>query len=434
MVNKNSLKISLIFLVLFGIIGLTQAQDTQLLFEKNFRMAKWLDPSYVKQDTGWTIVLPGLDYRTQHSGPSLNDLIVNEGAGVYSLNLAGQIDNFDTEEHLLGELGVSIFALELRKGSQQFGIGYNVNVQSQLVYKKGLVQIFELGNAPFIGETMDLGPDFLINSFHEIYLSYAKKSGKLSYGVRLKYLSGIEDISTSGSTIQLYTDPEIYQLTTTTDYVVNSSGAFDYRSLQDFDVNFDPLSFNNFGRNTGYAVDLGISLDLSEQFSLGIAALDLGKINWAFNISNQTSRGVNEFGGLDILDFLDDNNDIVVEDSIKQLLEFEQTREAYSNALFAKYYVHANYQLSDKFALGALINYHKAKASSTGYALNANYRPTNNFSLNTQLGFFDQQATLGLGLNLNAGPSSFYVGLDNLLSLFGVSNYASGRFAWSLSF
>ena len=197
----------------------------------------------------------------------------------------------------------------------------------------------------------------------------------ITLGARIKLLSGINDISTDNASIKLTTEEEIYQLRVESDYVLNTTGILDYNGIKDVDIDADKLLdelFSNFlGDNIGLGFDFGLDWKVNDKFNISASILDLGKISWNKEVTNYKSKGDNTFEGVDILDYIDDDQEVVLEDSLYNLLDFEESNEGYSTSVGARIHLSTRYQMNPKLTLGT--NYYRASNTiNSRYLLSVN--------------------------------------------------------------
>jgi len=442
MIKKELLKSfrfgSFVLVMLLSICSSTLfSQDLHWIGLDNIDQSNPLDPSYVKVDSGFTLVLPGLSATLVQDGPVLGDYFKETDPGVFKLDFTDVINDFDDENGLGAEIAIPLIELDWRKGKGMISLSYGLRVMSDLVYQKDLINLFHFGNVPFIGETMNLGIDASAFSYTELALGYSRDMGFINVGARVKLLSGIEDLSIADGKLDLYTDPDIYQLEVDSDIIINSSGSFDYNGLDDFSLDFNPVNYFQFGKNMGFAFDLGISGDLGDKFSYQLAALDIGSISWDGDSTFvYTSQDQTSFEGLDLLDFFDDEQDIVVEDSLYQILEFEKESISYSTDLYKKFIIGVNYQITDAIDLGGFYHinqYSKSPISSFGISSKYKFR---NQTASLLIAAVNGNPVVGLGTVLNLGPVQLIATTDNVLGVLGPDKvkYSSSRVGLNVSF
>ena len=180
-----------------------------------------------------------------------------------------------------------------------------------------------------------------------------------------------------------------------------------------------------FGRNSGYAVDLGARLEL-DRLTLAASLLDLGQVRWKGDLTNLALEGLYDFDGLDIGDgILADSTDFgSVIDSLAAAFGVEETQEPYTTALGPAMYRSGGDQLDDTWRLGALFyqQWRRGQTFTTiGLAANARFWPFLELGATYawRAGSFDN---LGLNAVVSAGPLRIIASTDNILSALQVSN------------
>jgi hypothetical protein len=220
-------------------------------------------------------------------------------------------ENLPANNYLLLHGSVQPFAMAVKLGRMQLGIGWRLPTFTYLSYSNRLAQLLWYGNGPFVGETLELGPDALSATYHEAYLHASLPIGdKIRIGGRLKQLSGIASLQVAENGFSLYTDPEYYQVEIQTAYQVNLSTNFflptnlgDLRNPQNWQLD----------NNRGMAFDLGLRYQFLEKWELGVSLLDVGFINWdAESTVSIRSEGSFRFEGLPF-EFFEGNEDFSLE-------------------------------------------------------------------------------------------------------------------------
>ena len=399
------------------------AQDLSIHMMDSIYARTSVNPAYRFADK-FVISLPGISIGSYTNGINIGDILVENG-GVDEYRLKEGIDNVNDLNYITGEVNVHLLGVGLTVGKWQFSAGYDWHFVGGSNYTKDLYKLLANGNAPYIGETLDVGPDLLLQGYHDLYLGTSYKMNNVTIGARVKLLSGVNDISTERSSIKLTTDEEIYQLTIDSDYVMNTTGVVDYDGLNNVDVDGDSYGLKNFmGPNTGIGIDLGIDWAVSDRLNISASILDLGSIEWSEDVVNYTSKKMNTFEGVDILDYIDDDNEVVLEDSLYNLLDFDESNNSYSTSLGTKIHVNARYRMNSKLTLGA--NYYRASnAVNDRYLLaaNAQYKAWTWFSIGGGLANTSNSSVLiPFNTIFHLGPVSAYLSSDNLLSAFSIKS------------
>lgn len=429
-------KFIVLVILFFAPLILLKAQDLHYLAWDDLRQHNPMLPAQIKQDTGLTIVIPGVSFTTHQSGPAIGDYFLRQSTGVYSLDFSNVIDDFEEMNDMQFQLEIPVVAADFRRGNSMFSVAYGISAESAVSYSKDFINLYQYGNAAYIDQTMDLSHQLSLSSYHKFQLGYARAIGGFNIGARLNVLSGISNISTPLNELGLYTDPDIYQLSLIAPegIIFNTSGGLDYNGIDDITVDYKPISFNNLGKNLGYGLDIGI-YGQTGKISYAASILDIGKINWNENSKQYKSETETIYEGLDLLDFFDDTNDIVVEDSLKALLELEETPGSYSTDLRTRANLMLGYELSTRYGVALFYNLNSTQGSFNSYGL-INKLHFGKSQANLILSSVSGKFYVGLGGMFSLGPVQLLVSADNISGLIDPdkTNYASARIGMNFSF
>ena len=285
-----------------------------------------------------------------------------------------------------------------------------------------MINLIHRGNAGFIGQEVDVGPGFSYFHYNELYVDAAYRINGLSIGGRFKLVAGSEYMGTEDSRINMLTHEDFYTLEFSNNYLIQSSGIFYYNGLNDVTLDFDPGRFQKFfSENRGWAMDVGVSLDLSNHSKLMFSLSDLGSITWDKNTSTYLSQGKIDYDGVDILDYVADSESVVISDSLYQLLQFQETRDLkFSTSLPWQWalgftsslrngdklsvFVSGN-SINSRNRLSVMGGYHRywSDAISTSVSYTVSGKSYNNLGITA---LFDFDAV------------GFYIGVDNFINIF----------------
>jgi len=163
---------------------------------------------------------------------------------------------------------------------------------------------------------------------------------------------------------------------------------------------------------------------VTDKLNISASILDIGSISWSEDVVNYTSKESNSFEGVDILDYIDDDEDVVLEDSLFNLFDFEESNNSYSTALGAKIHLNMQYKMSPKLTLGA--NYYRASNQITSrymLAANAQYKPWTWLSFGSGLATTSNSSILiPLNAMFHFGPVSAYMSSDNIMSAVSIKS------------
>jgi hypothetical protein len=287
---------------------------------------------------------------------------------------------------------------------------------ARLQMPKEFASLFVQGTAPLIGTSAHFSPQAEGIAYFESAVGAAYQADeKLTLGGRLKYLSGMANVSTVSSTMNIAVGSD-YQLTASGDLNVKTSG-----------IENSNHAVQNAFSNAGFAIDLGGTYKLTEKLTLAASLIDLGKITWKNNLYSYTldkNTASYTFSGIDLKELVNGNTHYINDqlDSIKDRFKPQENKiGSYSTWLPGKMYVSGNYELVRDLSVGALfftekfqgrvspgasmsLNKHLGKWASASVSYTVSNRSYNNF---------------GLGVSLNLAPIQLYIAGDNLLRIPG---------------
>jgi len=247
------------------------------------------------------------------------------------------------------------------------------------------------------------------------------------------------NIQTTKAQASLYTDPDVYQLTFATDYQLNSSAFLDINSITDINLNTN-LNENLFTSNQGFAIDLGLEYQFNEQLSLAVSVIDIGQIKWSDNAYTYTSQGAYTYDGINLNDFITDENvgfDVKL-DTIQQIFEFDQQAATYTTFLPMQVYLSGNYQLNEKWQLGMLYQLVQFEGESqSAFAIQANTQISEILRIGGVYSFRNNDfLNLGFNFTINVGPVQLFAMTDNIIGLVQLndSNNVNGRTGLNIKF
>lgn len=360
----------------------------------------------------------GLDIST--NGPSISDVTSKNPDGGLIISAANAIDKMNEFNDIFGYTSVNTFDASIKTPLARISIGHAWKAQGWMEYTKDLAEFVTKGNGEFVGQTLNLGPQLDYINYNEIYIGLQKDFGPVSLGVRVKRLSGVEAIFTENSKIDLTTSEDIYQLTLDTDFELSSSRAFDYTDIENFDLNVENFSFDNFLKNnSGWAFDFGASLNVGDNLELSLGIIDIGGMDWDVEPKNYRSTKVQNFDGIDVSEYITNDEDFVLLDSLESLLDLTETNEIFSTSLPTKIYLGGTFKLSNLWTIGALVQSNgSGDRSNHVIAFNATARLYHFLSAGVMYSMKSgNPANLGLHTTLKIGPVIGFLSTDNMLRI-----------------
>lgn len=404
------------------------------------------NPAFM-QDYKLVVGLPSLQDNLYLTGPTYQDFIVNQD-GKNFIDFDKAIAAMDEENIMRNDFQIQTLSLSYRMNNLMISVGHTGRVFAYGKYNKALPQVVYQGNAQFVGETVDLSNEFVLNSFNEFSLGAAYKFGKITVGAKAKYLSGFRSAATDKdrNSATLYTNPDVYQLTLTSDYRLNSSGTVDFNGFDEFDVDFDLNNFGNelFTKNTGFAFDFGATIEVNDKITIAASVLDIGSIEWSEDTRNYTSNGQYTYDGLDISEAItggDEDPDFGNPlDTIESIFRAVETNESYTVKLPSKFYLSGQLQLTEKLDVGAAFFTEKFRDQTfKALSFSGRYQVLKMLTVGaTYATLLEEEKHFNLGLNatVKVGPVQVFGTTDNIMSLLNPddANYFSARFGVNLLF
>ena len=386
-----------------------------------------------------TVRLPEAQFQISQKGPLYSDIIEINNEGTTTINISNATQQAKDDNFYSTYLNVGSLGIGMRFGKSYISLSHDLRLLGHLSYPKDLVELYANGNAQFIGEEISIGPDFQLSLFNQFAVSYSYGNQNIRAGVRLKYLSGIEDVTVENDRINLFTNEDIYQLEFNNNYLINTSSLLRVNDLSDIAFDYDGIEyFDFFGRNSGLAFDLGAEFKLPDGSVLSASILDLGSLSWKEDITNYSSTGMIIYDGVDILDIVRDSSEILLLDSLYNVLDFEETNNDYTSPLPTKIYVGYTHSLNSALQLSYLYFMQSFRGEQM-HALSV----AANFSVlqNVQLGASYLMTTnnlLNLGLHgkLKLGPIQVIANTGNIFGLIDpkASHHTSGHLGLNLVF
>jgi hypothetical protein len=409
------------------------------------------NPAFFPENKHIVIGLPAYGLDAAHSGDITYKDIFRKDGDRTIVDFENAISKLDLENTLNFDQRLETFSFGFRTRNDKWGIqfGHAIAFSGTLTYPKALPELLFNGNAPYIGQTVEIGLQADIADWHEWSVGAMRKIGPLNVGARVKYLTGISALRTDDNrhSMSIYTDPDIYQLTLKTDYAFYSSSIISSIDTSDlgFDITLDALGNKLRSKNNGVAFDLGGVLKLGNRLTLDASAINLGGVikfkndakyfqsKAEYTYSGTTIPGQDIINGSDSLDFdtkLDTLNDI---------FRFTQTAsEDLETRAPMRIYVGGTFELTKHWSVGLTVFHQKkVRESSTAVGANVRWLPLRWLSLGAMYSVNDRSAAnLGFHIAASPGPVQVYFLSDNLLNAFALksSSAANLRAGLSLAF
>ncbi|MBX7181029.1 MAG: OmpA family protein [Bacteroidia bacterium] len=419
-------KISLLF-ILVSVLGIPFAKAQQDFIVNSLSIipqSNYNNPGMFKPMGGYVglPVMSSVYANFNNSGFKYKDLFLKPG-GAYGdsllLNLDVPIKNMGKHDRINLNLAIDLFNLGFKIKRNYFMLSVREVVNARFSYSQNFFKFLYKGNGAFLGQTADLS-DLAVNLSHyrEYGLGYSREvNDKLSLGIRLKYLYGMENIYTAKNNSSLYTDANSFDITAQSDVLVHTSG------LTKFDTITNDIPEYLFGRdNFGWGIDLGGEYKINEKFSVSASVLDIGRLYWrdAVNKSYSVNRASFQFQGMDLAYYVNHDKDLlqVLGDSLKDVFEVKESQQNYSSPLNTRFYVNGNYLPFKNTTVGVSFlgevgkNYFNPNAS-----LSISQRLGNLFHVSANWSYMNRSASnVGFGFAFQVIGIQLYAAADNVLA------------------
>ena len=420
-------------LLLLTSFSLHAQQELGTHFMQGTWQSTYTNPAFTS-DANITISLPGFYDNLSISNIKINDLLTTNAQGNSILDINGAIDKMEDQNLLREDFSLETLGLGLHLGKLSLSFSHTLKFKAALDFPKTLPQLIWQGNAQFIGQEVSFGPDVDLTAWHHYALGGAYELSKnISIGARVKFLSGIAQVSTPNTDLKLFTSDDIYQLSLDADYLVNTSSSLNFEDFENYSFSFQPTTdfFKNlFSKNTGVAFDLGVDLNFGK-LNIAASVLDIGKITWEENVKNYAISGTYEYEGLDVAQqvFEDSTQIGSILDTLQETYAPVITESSFSTTLPSQFYLSARYELTNNLTLGALFYSEFYKDNSyPAFALSGNFKIGSSLQVGAIYAIrnstFDN---LGVNAALKLGPVQLVAMTDNLLTAFNPKNSHSAN-------
>lgn len=370
-----------------------------------------------------SIGLGSIYSNTIFRGATLSEIIQSEN-GNSVIDIDAAIAGMDAENSFDQYLSIQTLNLGLKFGKIGLSLSHALKFDGRYDYPKTFPQLAFQGNAQFIDETVEIGSTVDFTTYNELAVGLAYLGENFNIGGRVKYLAGVGNARTNPdrNSATIYTDPDIYQLTLTADYELESAGFIDYQGIDSVSLDFAPSAsdISLGGGNSGVAFDLGAQVKFGK-LTVSASILDIGSITWSENAKSYSTQGTFTYDGLDITNALSGEGVDFANalDTLEQIFEVKEESREFTTNLAPQFYLSGQYELSDKLTLGALL-YRRFKENNarTAVAGSAQYKLGKLLTIGGTYAVIDDSFTnIGLNASAKLGPVQIYALTDNILGI-----------------
>lgn len=383
-----------------------------------------------------TIALPNVFNDLYFSDITYNDVVKKNGAGETVIDLRGITDKLSDKNFLREVPMVNTFGIGVRTKQLFVSLSHAIRGNAFLKYPKELISVIAEGNAQYIGQPVEIGPDLQVSTFHEISLGLGYQiNSMLTVGGRVKLISGIADLSTdqNRNRLQLLTVDDVYQLQLTSNYLVNSSRFLNYDGFSDIDL--DPDFGNGLGEGF-FQGNISVGFDVGAQLRVGrldvsLSVLDIGQLSWEESVENYRYVDEYEYDGIDIENILLENElGIQIVDTLREIFQGDVSYSSYTSPLGTRMYLSGTYLLNNTWRIGGVAYAENFRGEwFPALGVNIQGRPNQFIEFGVLYSYRDRRFdNLGLNLGLKLGPVQIIAASDNVLSAIDIGNANSANF------
>ncbi|MCB9293116.1 MAG: hypothetical protein H6559_08275 [Lewinellaceae bacterium] len=407
MMKKATQRTCLVAAVFALSFATSHAQRNLALYSMpGVQQATYVNPGFIPEAD----VVVGLPIVSNINGGFSNNGFTLEDLGAKGWNLRGLRLDYNELFPLVensnvaaSELSTHLFAIGFRSKNQYFAFESREHILGTAYYPGAAIQLgADLHNGKFEpGLAYNLNDfSYDLTHFRDFSLTYARQFGRASAGVRLRYLVGLENYSTSGPGIVLAATEEMNVFQVDGQLQLWSAGA----SSLSGDGSY-PIGGQG---NYGFAFDFGSTYALGEKLTASFSVVNLGGINWTADvrrrmISKEIEDPYNEVE--EIFDgFINGNASATL---------------SYNTALPTLIFVGSTYQFSDRSAFYVLANSRYAMGRHN-LALALSYSQKIGKPIRASLTYSALKGSLmniGAGMTIKLGAIQLFGAADNLLTL-----------------
>ncbi len=381
----------------------------------------WSNPAML-QDHHVTVMLPsvGGGFQTPiavHDAGEVQagKLVIDPDQLINRLAVRGNTQRFAANVETLG--------FNYRKGGWQAGFSHAARIAGRLDIPRGLIQLAAYGNAPYVGQELQVAPSVHTYAYQEFAVHGAYTFHDVfTVGGRVKYLNGTGALSTTSANASVYTDADYYETTITSNVILNSAGM--PVSFSDSGIHIgDPTGL--MGAGSGLGVDLGLVYQSGDKLQLGLSVRDMGSINWKGDAMQHRSNGTYTFSGYQGNVFEDGEafefDAAGTLDSVVGAMQFVSTAATFRTSLPTTVQATARYRLSPKTTLNGTLYSANAGVWQTGFGVGIGQQVGKVLHIGALTGLRKGGAYVGGNLLIDLWGPQLYVACDNLLTVFNLN-------------
>lgn len=376
-----------------------------------------------------------------NSAFSLNNLFVSNADDSLILNTSNDFfDRIEKKSYISFESTNQILAFGFKVNDNYFSFDINNRICSEFSFSSDFIRYAITGNG---GDLSGKRASFdrlglFFNDYIEYGLGYSRQlSESISFGGRIKLLSGIANLSAYDTKLGITTNPGNFDLNFDASASIKSATTLNaIDSIFNSKLNFLDILKKSYGfSNLGLGIDFGGSYKLNERITVNASVIDFGFINWKSEIKNYELKPVSyQFSGFDLSNVLKDSSRFMDDflDTLNLITKTNQSKSSYSTILPTRVYLSGSYKWNDYFSSSVLFyNEFARKSYRPGLVFSSSFSINHWFTTSLNYGIYGGSfSNIGFGLKIRG----FFLFTDNLCAFINPYSQktASINFGFSL--
>jgi Family of unknown function (DUF5723) len=449
LLHLSRLRLALLCCIGSGFALTTVAQSSLWLQQRtDLWQANRYNPAVFPEENRWWVGLPAFNADLALANQLTYSDFVRTDGDKNLLNFSGALSKDVADYSANYQQRLETVSVGYRLSDQwQLQVGHAIARQTAIQLPRNTLRLFWEGNGAFIGETVEIAPDFANLSYHEFGVGISRKWKQLQLGARVKYLSGIGALKSDPdqNRIGIFTNPDFYQLELTTRYGFYSVGTVTSvdTSRLFYRLETDQLGNSFTGNGQGVGFDLGMVWQLNEQCAVQLSVLDLGaSIRWKdaryFNSNAQYNYQGQQLTSGQLIN--NDDGDLNLQsqlDTLNDIFQFKSTNQDLTTTLPLRVLLGAQYQLNKRWSFGLAaqyMNWSEQDITVLNIGVNTRYQVVKWLDLGVSYNYHTD-APLNVGFSAVAKFKNCQLNLqsDQILSVFDWRNQSRVNAALGLS-
>ena len=421
------------------------AQQDFTLYNMNLvPQRNYINPAFVPGEGKMFIGIPALSSQyinVTNNGFKYSDAVKHRFDDSLYIDFDNVLSKLSKDNYLSSNYRMDILSFGIAVKKNYFSFNVTEKVDFRFRYPKNFMEFVWKGNGAYLDKQVNFNFGFNFTHYREYSLGAARQiTDKLSVGLKLKYLYGMENFNTKKTDISLMTDADDFAITAKANIELNSSGLKD-----DTGENFNVTDYAFKRGNNGFGADFGLEYKATEQFTVSGSIVDLGVINWKYNTNNYISHDQNAhftYNGFELNQLINSDSastkDIgkALGDSLAEIFKIDTLHKSYKTRLSPQIYIGGTLAFSESSNAGVLVYWQAFdKKIHPGIAFSYNHRVADWLNLSASYSMYNRSFTnLGLGAAIKGGPVQFYIVTDNILGMIFPQNAKNIQLHFGINF